>query len=164
MHYLVRISLFFALVTSMVGCNTTSPQKYVEVTVLNTNLVTAYFRPPYFEEVMAHQGSAEAYVRQQTATRVEQALEKVNKLNVTDETQPLIKASRDFLTYGKELFETEYIDIAKMIDQQAPQSAIDTAIMEVFEKHTPIMDEKLTALETVAAPFAEKHGVDLRFD
>ncbi len=164
MNHFLKLSLFTAFVTTMVGCNNTSPQKYVEIAVLNTNLVTAYYRPPYFEEMMSHQGNAVDYVRQQTIPSLEQAIEKVKNLRVTDETKGLIDASLDFLVYGKELFETEYIDIAQMVDDNEPQAAIDTAITRVFDQHDPFLVEKLDRLEAVAIPFAEKHGVDLTFN
>ena len=162
MGQLFRISIYAILLTVAVACTTTTPRKYVEVTVLNTNFITAYFRPAFFDEIKGHQGNAVDYVQQRTSMGLDRAIEKVEELKVTDETRPLIDASLDVLTYGKQLFSSEYTDIAKLIDSGADESAIDSAITQLFEKNGPVLDEKLNALDEVAMPYAEKHGIELQ--
>lgn len=162
MHQRFRFSIYVLLLAVATACNTTTPQKYVEVTVLNTNLVTAYFRPAFFEEIKGNQGNAVDYIQQRTTMGLDQAIEKVEQLEATDETRPLIDASMDVLTYGKQLFDSEYTTVAKMIDDGAEEPAIDSAITQLFEKNGPILDEKLNALDAVAMPYAEKHGIELQ--
>ncbi|WP_346236671.1 hypothetical protein ABDK00_014420 [Niabella insulamsoli] len=168
--------LFFVLIAT--SCQQAAPKKIIEVAVLNTNLVTGFFRPGFFTELMELKeknsipvyrdgktemnGTAVEYVKATTVDRITESLAKVTALKESEETRPLIRASKDLLEFGKNIFETDYANVAKLIDEEKPRAEIDAAISKIFETHDETMALKTKALDAVAVPYAKKHGIELR--
>ncbi len=166
------------LVLAFCSCQQTSPDKVIGVTVLNTNQVTAFFRPRFFSELLERKkqnsipvikdgktdmnGTAMDYVKMMAIDRVNGALTSVNEIEETEETKPLIGASKDLLEFGKKIFENDYVAVAKMIDEGKPQTEIDAAISSIFETNDAALTQKVKILDDLAMPYAKKHGVDLR--
>lgn len=167
-----------AFVLTITSCQQVSPDKVIGVTVLNTNQVTAFFRPRFFTELQELKkqnrlvsfkdgktqpnATAVDYVQMMTIDRVNGALASVNELKATEETQPLIAASKELLELGKRIFEIDYTAIAKMIDDGKPQPEIDAAISKVFETNEAELAQKIKALDDLAMPYAKEHNINLR--
>ncbi|MGS2739778.1 hypothetical protein [Sinomicrobium sp. M5D2P17] len=173
-----KISLLLFIGLTFLSCDQTSPRKYVEVTVLNTNLVTSRYTPSFFEELRElekqgriavfkdgemKKGTAEEYVMQNAIAPVDVSIKKVKELEVKDDTHDLIAASLDVLQYSKEVFENEYRNIAEMLDTNRSQAEIDSAIHKLFRTYDREMEKKLRHLDELAIPYAEKHNIPLNF-
>lgn len=172
----ITLQLFMGLI--FLSCEQTAPRKYVERTVLNTNLVSGRYTPSYFNEVRElkkqgrikvfkdgkmEKGTAVEYVMQNTIDPVDESIKKVKGLKKTEDTRDLIAASLDVFRYGRKIFENEYVSIAKMLDENRPQEEIDSAIQKIFETHDREMEKKLRYLDELAIPYAKKHNVPLNF-
>lgn len=106
-------------------------------------------------------GTAVAYVQQFVILTVDENLKKVEALSPNKDDQELIEASLEVFRYGKQIFETEYLDIAAMIDDQKPPEEIHAAIDKLFAKHDGEMQKRFERLDSYALPFAEKHNIPL---
>ena len=168
--------LFTGLI--FLSCHQTSPREDLEITVLNTNLVTSRYTPSFFEELRElekqgriavfkdgemKKGTAVEYIMQNAIAPVDESIKKVGELKPKDDTKDLIAASRDVLQYGKEIFENEYRNIAEMLDANRSQAEIDSAIHKLFKDHDREMEKKLRHLNQLAVPYAEKHDIPLNF-
>ncbi|QNL51667.1 hypothetical protein H8S90_08880 [Olivibacter sp. SDN3] len=148
------------------ACNTTTPEKYISVTALNSNLVSSAYRPMFLEELMERKGkdqlagtTAVDYVRDRALRPVEESMEKVKQLKETDDTQALIAAALDLMAYGKEIFESDYIAIAQLIDEGKPEEEIDAAITEMYAKTENGMAQRFDELDELALAYAQEHDV-----
>ncbi len=165
-----RIILLLGLAASICSCTGPSPKKVVAQTWLNTNNVTTYYSPKFFRELMERKekdnftttgGTAVAYIEQYVIATVDESLKKVEKVPVKSDTKELIHASLEVFKYGKEVFETEYLEIAAMIDDEKPLEEIHAAIDNLFAKHNGEMQIRLDQLDSYAIPYAEKHHIPI---
>lgn len=171
------IALLIALCASLTSCNRVSPRKVVGRAVLNSNTVTVKFSPKFFDELRerkskgrivvfednrAQPGTAEEYVEQMVIAPANDAMESVEKLPKNEDTGDLVEASLEMFRYATEIFEEDYRAIARMIDGDQPQQAIDAAIQQLFETHDPELGKRVKRLDELAIPYAEKHDIPLQ--
>lgn len=174
----LKITLFLFMGFTLLSCSKPSPRKYVEVAVLNTNLVTGSYTPQFFDELQElknqnritlykdgemKQVTVEEYVRQRTIVPVNEAMAKAEALPETDDSRDLKAASLEVFKYGKQLFEKEYLVIAQMLDDNKAQTEIDSAIQKIFTSHDAEMEKRIRYLDELAIPYAKKHNVPLEY-
>lgn len=171
---------YFLLITLLLlgtSCNLTSPQKYIEVAVLNTNTATSQYRPIFFkllhesktknaiivfkDDKKINNATAVQYVEEKISN-ITNNMAKVKKLKSTKETADLLNASLELQTYIKEVMSSDYISIANMIDESKPEQDITIATQKMFEKHDAAVNEKMQKMNTLALSYAKKHNIDLR--
>jgi len=173
--YYIKFLLLTAL-TGVVSCGP-SPKKVVAQTWLNTNNVTTYYSPRFFNELMerkttdnitvyeddtATKGTSVAYVQQYVIATIDENLKKVEALSAKGDNKELIHASLEVFRYAKGIFETEYLDIAAMIDDERPSEDIMTAIDNLFGKYDGEMQARFDRLDSYAIPYAEKHDIPIK--
>jgi hypothetical protein len=177
MKTIIKLLLLSLILFTVVSCNHTSPQKHLEITVLNTNIITGKYNSKYFNEIrelkrnnrllvlesgQLENGTVKAYLDQNLIQPTNTALKKVQTLEVNTDTENLIAASEDFLIYCKQIFEKDYIEIAQMIDADEPEPIVDAAIERMFQIHDPAFLKKLNHLDEIAIRYAEKHDIPLQ--
>ncbi|MBD1423213.1 hypothetical protein [Sphingobacterium chuzhouense] len=170
--YYIKCLLLIAL-TGMVSCGP-SPKKVVAQTWLNTNNVTTYYSPKFFNELMEKKaknnitvyqdgavikGTAVAYVQQYVIATIDENLKKVEDLSAKGDNKELIDASLEVFRYSSDVFENEYLDIAEMIDEEKPSEEIMSAIDDLFAKHDGEMQIRFDRLDSCAIPYAEKNNI-----
>lgn len=148
------------------ACNTTTPDKYIAVTALNSNLVNSAYRPMFLNELRElvdknrlPNASATDYVRERAINPIAESIRKVRDLNETDDTRELIAAALDLMQYGMEVFENDYMGIAERIDTGQSREVIDTAIDEMYEKTEEGMRQRSETLNELALGYARDHNV-----
>lgn len=174
----VQLLLLLMAGASTLSCSRVSPDKYVQVAVLNTNLVTSKYSPSFFRELrelkeqgrltvfrdnQPQEGTAVEYVEQNVIASVDEAMKKVEALPQSEKTEALTRASLEVFRYGQKIFEAEYMAIAKMLDENKPPAAIDTAIQQLFTSHDPELGKRMEKLDELAIAYARKHEVPLQF-
>lgn len=90
-------------------------------------------------------------------------IEKVKSLKVTEDTKEMISASLDVLNFVKSKYETDYIEIAKLLDQKAEKTVINTAIRKFEEENLEKFIAKIDALHKLAIPYAKANGIEVSF-
>jgi len=162
---------------SLTSCNLVSPDKVVQRAWLNTNTITTNYSPKFFGQLLelkakgnitvfkdneVTKGTAVEYVNQTIITPLNESLQKVAELPENEDTKALKAASLELFRYGKEIFESDYLDIATMIDGERPEMEINTAIENLFLKHDLEMGTRLNRLDELVIPYAEKHNVPIK--
>jgi hypothetical protein len=71
----------------------------------------------------------------------------------------MINASLDLFNLAKGKYETDYIKIAKMMDNKAGEAKIDNAIAEMETTALPELQNRYKKLMDIALPYAKKHGI-----
>lgn len=166
----------------ILSCNTDSSVKIFDVAVLNTNIINWSSRLKFFDELIElkeknlayvadenskiKKGTIEEYVTQKVINPINENLNKLEALNKTDENKDLIEASVKLHQFSKNIFENDFLEITKMIDE-LPSGELSVEILEpiylAIEKfyytHITEMETLMVNLEELAIPYAEKHNI-----
>ncbi|MDO5616344.1 MAG: hypothetical protein Q4G16_09150 [Cruoricaptor ignavus] len=171
-------NLFAALaMLLLVSCNTDNPENYFDKTTLVTNQ-TVPFDGNFINKMQQDKNlgrlqiiennevknteSAVEYLQKYIIPEMQKSIDKVEALKVTDDTKGMIESSLDLLKYAKTVKETDYVNIAKMMDEGKPQAEIDATANAILEKTTPVIEEKYNKLLEHALPYAEKNGIEVK--
>lgn len=153
------------LLLTFQACNRTTPERYVGATALNSNLVSAAYRPAFLKELIELKNknglpgaTAVDYVNDRAVKPVEESIKKIKGLNKTADTKALIAAALDVMEYGRQVFKSDYLAIAQLIDAGKPQQ-IEAAIAAMYGKTEKGMIEKFDRLDNLALTYAKKHDV-----
>lgn len=148
-----------------------SAQKVFDQTWLNTNHVSMYYSPKFFMELMERKeknnftatgGTAVEYVQLTAIAAVDESLKKVESIPEKPDTKELVQSSLDVFRYADEIFKTEYLEIAAMIDAEKPSEEINAAIDKLFAMHDGEMRKRFKQLDSYAIPYAEKHDIPIK--
>lgn len=167
--------LFLGFTVISCSPNGIDPEKTFEVCGLSLNKIPYKFSQ-HFKEIRAQYKngsltyvtpnnevkkgvSAEEYVQNMYPTMFKKEIEALNKLNVDDETRPMQKASLDVFKYSEEVYKTDMLRIAKMIDEGKSDQEIDAAIEELQSTKGKIIDEKFNKAHDLIFPYADKHNI-----
>lgn len=174
---LTILTLFFLAIITQ-SCSVDKPESYFSKTTLNVNkyinmgtkdfqhMIGSQNQGGLFAKVddkFVPSDNFEAHVKTYKIFNIETDIESIKKLKPTEDTKELIEASLEVFNFIKSKYETDYIKIAKLMDQKAGQAIIDTAIREFEEQNLEELDKKIEALHTVALPYAKANGIEVSF-
>ena len=170
-----KLTFLFSIVFTLVlaSCSAPSPKEYFTKTALNSNLVTAYYTPKFFDDVLEQKAknrltvfkeksSIPATVEEYFKDRIpdlSQNISEIKSLKKTDDTKELLEASTAYFEQADKIFKNDYPKIAKMIDENKPQLEIQTAINKIFADNDSKMFEYENRLHKAAATYAKKHNL-----
>lgn len=171
----IRLILSFIVATLLSSCSSPSPKEYFNKAALNSNLVTAYYKPIFFSEIMELKSKNRLTIfrdqKQQPATAEEyledklpdlsKNLSEIKSLKKTDETKEMLEASIAYFEQADKIFKIDYWKIAKMIDTNKPQPEIQQEIEKIFITNDPQMFEKTEKLRKAAEIYAKKNNIPL---
>lgn len=173
--FLVLAAFLFFACNNILGDR---PEKVFDVTTLNANLVSSKFTR-LFNELKAQKSnnsllipdesgkyrnanSYKEYVEKQFHNQFTQYIDRVKALKPTDETKPLIDYSIDMFTYANEIYNTDFISIAEMLDAGKPDEEVNNAITELETTKGLELDKKREVVVTAGLAYAEKHGIEVK--
>lgn len=93
---------------------------------------------------------------------IEKDIQKVKDLKPTEDTKAMIAASLQVYNFAKQKYETDYIEIAKLIDQQAPKGEIEILMEQFDHENLPKLDSLHEKLMTIAMAYAEDNGIKVK--
>jgi len=172
---LVATALLFFVLQSCKMENT--PEEYFDITSLNTNLFMEFGARDFkrmgeaksASQLMAYDErgtfpakSYEDHILRFKIPFINQAIEKIKDLKPTEETTPMINASLDLFNYVKEKYQTDYVKIARLMDNKAPKEEIEKAIFEMETVTFATFDQKYKKLWDLALPYAKEHGIEVK--
>jgi len=79
----------------------------------------------------------------------------------TKDTQPLLEASKDLFQFTLESYRTDHLQIAKMIDRQAPQEEVAEAMEALDKKSYEAFLVKYDKLYNIGIQYAKDHHIPL---
>ncbi|WP_299107741.1 hypothetical protein [uncultured Winogradskyella sp.] len=176
----MKTKLFTILILILIAqsCSfSVSPEKYFGKVALNTNLLGG-FGEQDFENYMNAKSQKALYIKLENETydmqdmlvphlttyvipNMEKSINEIKDLKVTASTEAMINASLKLHEFTLDKYKSEYIKIAKLIDNNAPKSEIHQEII-LFEKsnlddfwdlHSNLMD--------IAIPYAKANGIEV---
>lgn len=173
------ISLFF-LLSVVSSCNllNDSPDQVFQVIGLNANKIPRSFEQ-VFKEFLQHKANGSLQVptadnkSMRKATCVESVkywygntfkedIKKIKKLQVDEEAKPIVTAALDLFEYADEIQKTDFILIAKMIDEGKSDVEIDNASRKLDDTKGILLDKKYESVMKLLLPYADKNGVEYK--
>jgi len=163
----IRVILLLCTITALACKMPASPEKYFDAAALNANAVS-HFGSDYFITALGYSKrplSTGQYTYEQqigfAIQRVERYLKNVDELMSTKDTQPLLEASKDLFQFTLESYRTDHLQIAKMIDRQAPQEEVAKAMEALDKKSYEAFLVKYDKLYNIGIQYAKDHHIPL---
>jgi len=173
--------VFILFVSTLVSsCNllNDSPDQVFQVIGLNANKIPRSFEQ-VFKEFRQHKenGSLQVPTADNKSTRpgscvesvkywygntFKEDIKKIKKLKVEEEAKPIVTAALDLFEYADEIQKTDFITIAKMIDEGKSGEEIDNASRKLDDTKGILLDKKHENVMKLLLPYADKNGVEYK--
>lgn len=168
----IRFYVLMVAVLTATACkfSLNSPEEYFDRAALNTNTLSRfggeYFNTyqKYIKQVNGQNdfNTCEKYLSNYSIAFAKRDLKKVKALTSTEETKPMIDASIDLYNFVLESYQTDHLQIARMIDRQAPVEEINTAINKLNTKSYESFVLKYDKLWKIAEQYAKDHDITVK--
>jgi len=170
----LQFILSAGVVLSLAACNTATPERSFDVAVLNANTLARFGgkeiygllqeTPQSFDEKSKQmvQSSYVDHVKFRIAYS-EKAYKDVQALPETEETKPMIEASRDLFAYAIDKEKNGYLSIAAMKDAHVSEDSIQLAAVRFNEQYQDAFGKKYEKLMELGKAFADKHHIKVEF-
>lgn len=170
---------FFILVLIGIGfvfssCNTSSPEKYFDTAVLNTNLLQGFannglqreLESPSVEMVQGIDVPVPMHRKEVIETKirfVEETLKKIHSLKEDESAKSIVQNSLALYEYVLPVYKNEYSDLADMYDENASKETIQKKIKEIEEKYAPHFEELYLKLISNGKLYATQHDIKVNW-
>lgn len=165
-----------ALLLCLVSCQSTSPEKFFDQTILNTNLISQ-FEPSYFGKMLEKytveypnvpsskkKGDEAQQVVNTKIRSIEHALQKVKVLDANDEERKLIKQnSIELFEAALAVYKNEYMQYAKLCDEKSTSPEKQVLLKKVEETDLPKIEMLMGSLYEKGKAFADKHKINVKW-
>jgi hypothetical protein len=168
-NLLFSTTLFFLLT----ACNTTTPEQYFDITVLNSNLVAGFanggdFRqleqpPARLQADKSIGASTRAQVVETWILVIEQAIEKIQALPDDHEGKPMKDAALALYEYTLPVYKNEYTALARQYDTNANPADIEASMTAIHDKYYKKYDDLYQALTALGKTYATKHNITVNW-
>jgi len=171
--FLVTFIFCYGLFTA---CNTATPQDYFDIAILNSNMMHGFanriqqseLESPSVKMVDGSKDKFEPMKRKEVIESkiqfIEESLEKVKRLEETEDTKDILQASLALYNYVLPVYKNEYQQLAKLYDDGAPKEQIDLMEHSIEEKYYPKFEELYNGLAAAGKPYAERHNIKVNWD
>lgn len=168
-------SIFSAgLLLALAACNTATPEHTFDVSVLNANTLSRFGgkeiyemlkEPPQTYDEKSKQMVQSSYV-DHVKFRImyaEKAYKDVQALSETEETKPMIEASKDLFGYTVDKQQNGYLSIAAMKDAHVSDDSIELAAVKFNDLYQTAFSQKYDKLMELGKAYADKHHIKVEF-
>lgn len=170
----LRTILSAGVVLSLVACNTTTPERYFDVSVLNANTLGRFGGKEIYEMLQeAPQTYDEKSKKMVSSSYVdhvkfriayaEKAYQDIQALPETEETKAMIEASKDLFGYAIDKEKNGYLSIAAMKDAHAAEDSIKQAAVSFNQQYADAFGQKYDKLMELGKAYADKHHIKVEF-
>jgi len=168
--------LFFLLsLVVITSCTNPPPEKYFDIAVLNTNLLSGFAGNGFSRSLESPSGKlAEGSDTPVPMTRseeinfrlntIEENYNKVKNLKETSETKEMIQASKALYEYVLPVLKKEYVSLAKLYDNNSPKETIAVAARELEERYKANYTSLYEKLIVAGKQYAEKHHIKVNWN
>jgi len=172
----MKLSAIFSLgiVLSLAACNSTTPDRYFDVSVLNANAIGRFGGKEIYEMLKETPQSFDQKTKQMVPSSyveyvkfkiayAEKAYKDVQELPETEETKPMLDASKDLFSYAVDKQKSGYLSIAAMKDAHAADSSIEQAAVNFHQQYAAAFSQKYDKLMEIGKAYADKHHIKVEF-
>jgi len=171
---LVIISLTIISSCHFIG---SSPKKVFTTIGLNGNKIPKNFKRAFIElrskknngvlvvpaaGSSTKDASAEEYITTYYSNMLDKDIEKIKALSSNEETASIIAAGLEMFQYTDEIYKTDYIRIAKLIDDNKSDEEIDAEIEKLEMTKGVELNKKYDTTMNLLLPYADKHGIEFK--
>jgi len=162
-----------AMICMILSCNTTTPDQYFDIAVLNSNLIAGFANRGDFQQMETPPSvlKKDNTVGPQSRTEfvetkiqiIEGALEKIKALSEDEETKPMKQASVALYEYALPVYKNEYTALAKKYDSGATQEEVEKDMIAIHDQHFEKFDALYTKLTEIGKAYADKYGIKVNW-
>ncbi|RXK83402.1 hypothetical protein [Filimonas effusa] len=157
------------------ACNRPDPNKFFDITVLNSNIVFDFGTEQFVRNVKGaateYPGSTEKkkgnearQVIQAKADYIKKTIEKIEALTPPDEDADKIKEKAlKLYRFALPVYEKEYMQLAQKCDQKASDQDINTLAGDIETKYAAAFDQLHGDLYETGKTYAKKHNMNVKF-
>jgi hypothetical protein len=163
-----------AALLALAACNTTSPEQYFDITVLNTNLVAGFANGGDFRQLEQPPAMLQPDKTIGVSTRkqvvdtkiqvIEQAIKKIKALPDDHEGKPMKDAALALYDYVLPVYKNEYVTLADQYDNAALPTDIEATMKTINDKYYTKYEELFEALTTLGKAYATKHNINVNWN
>lgn len=169
--YLFIVSLFFLFT----ACST-SPEKYFDVAVLNTNSINTFASDAMTRRLVQANTKYEAVEPDQNLENpaskiietqvmiVEKNLTAIRELKETDETKEMLQTSIALHEYVLPVYKNEYMTLARECDKGKPKEVLEIMAADIDRKYAGKFEELFNRLTVLGKEYAGKHDINVTWD
>lgn len=165
------ISLAILLLTS---CKTTTPEKYYDVAVLNTNMIYGFADEGMLRELSSppvkSDGTKDGYksmmrkeVLDSKIAFIEDAYENVKALNKQDDNAEMLAASIAVFKFVIPVYKSDYMRLAAMHDAGAAESLINELAKDIHKKNYSTYERLSSRLFAAGKKYADKNYIKVNY-
>ncbi|HMI79405.1 MAG TPA: hypothetical protein VK484_11465 [Ferruginibacter sp.] len=168
----IKLLLIFStfLFTS---CNTTTPDRYFGLAVLNSNMLVGFAEEGLYRDLespsvkMDDKGAAVPMTRAEMIKDkiafVDEDVEEINGLKETGDTKEMIQACKALYAYVVPVYKTAYVQLAKLYDEAAPKEKIESETKAIHDKYYAGFKERNDKLIAIGKSYAAKHSIKVNW-
>jgi hypothetical protein len=170
-----RLLKFIFICTSFlfVSCNTATPEHYFGLAVLNSNMFAGFAEEGGFRELkyasakMNEKGEAVPMQRSETMkTKIEfldEEFSKIKELKETADTKDMLQTSKALYEFVLPVYKTEYVQLAKLYDNNAPEEKIESETKAIHDKYYSGFKERYDKLIAIGKIYAAQHSIKVNW-
>ncbi|MEO5592980.1 MAG: hypothetical protein ABIR15_14280 [Chitinophagaceae bacterium] len=159
----------------LAACNLATPENYFDQAVLNSNMMMGFANDglqrqldqPSVKLVEGTKDQSAPMKRKEIIDNQIQYLDesfvKVKNLKETDDSRDILKASIALYEYVLPVYKNDYIQLAKLYDDNAPKEQITALSKSIRDKYFTGFEERLNALTNAGKPYAERHKIPVKW-
>jgi hypothetical protein len=153
----------------------TTPQRYFNVSVLNANGVGRFGGKEIYDMLQETPQSYDEKSKKMIPSSYldhvkfrisydENAYKDVQALPVTEETKPMIEASKDLFGYAIDKEKDGYLSLAAMKDAHVGDDSIKQAAVRFDQLYYEAFSQKYNKLMELGKAYADKHDLKVKFN
>lgn len=171
-----RLTYLFPVLTVLLfgSCQSTTPDKFFEVVMLNTNLV-ADFRPSEFGKRLEQEtkefpdipsskknGNEAQQIVEVKVMTIEKAISNIKKLNASDDDMKTLQdQSIKLFETVLPVYKNEYTAYAKLCDEKATSEQKENILVGIERDHLPAVESIMESLYGKGQEYAKKHYLNV---
>ncbi|MBC7904519.1 MAG: hypothetical protein H7Y27_13930 [Gemmatimonadaceae bacterium] len=166
--------IFIALAVISVSCNTATPEKYFDVSVLNTNMLSGFAGQGFARELESPSATMAPGSNQLTQMSREQVIKdkiefsettlaKIKALRQTPETEKMLKTSIALYEYILPVCKKEYMDLAKDYDESGVSEKTSQQLENINRKYFKGFQQLMEQLIQIGKDYASKNSIPVNW-
>lgn len=168
--------LAVACYTLLTACTASSPEQYFDLAVLNCNMMHGFageglrreLESPGVKLVEGTKDQTEPMKRTEIIDNkiqiIESNLEKIEKLEQTDDTKEMLQSSVALYQYVLPVYKNEYKQLARLYDESATKTQIESQEQLIENKYYSNFETLFNKLTSIAKPYAAKYNIQVKWD
>ncbi len=173
-YSLFRLFLFFCFLL-LSACNTTTPEEYFDIAVLNINMLHRFANEGLSRELkspsvkMSENNKEPVPMKRSEVINmkiqfIEENFNRLEKLKETDDSKDIIQASLALYKFVLPVYKSEYTQLADLYDSGAQPGQIESLSGSIHDKYFRGFDELYKNLMSAGKIYAAKHDIKVKWE